>query len=285
MKKTSKIAIATLCVICAALMAGCISSSDIGSIGQNVIGSNHLTIVDSYAEIGKTADMYVLGTIRNDGNDMFYHGDMKITIYDMNGNVIVETGWPVSQIYPGETSDFRALCLGNRYKHAGSYKIEIVHQNWGDIDEVKTMKMITTATGKITPVAARTPSSVSGETTGDIVVKYPVTTKFNLHYVNTPDDRIHYLTMEMKADGTIEKHYTGPRPIGEDGTYMHHVGGHWTLLEHDSDSYKYTVPDESFGYPVPDDRQKYLTLHKDGTVTLEGECGQPAQGNWYRAID
>lgn len=286
MKRTTTIAVGIFCVVCAAtMMGGCLGVDDIGSVGQNVIGSNHLTIVDSHAEVGKTADMYVLGTIRNDGNDMFHAGDLKITIYDRNGNVIKETVSRVFQTYPGETSDFRALCSGNQYKQAGSYKIEIVHQNWGDIDAVNTMKMITTATGKITPVATSTPSSVSGKTTSDIVVKYPVTTEFDLHYVNTPDDRIHHLTMEMKADGTIDKHYTGPRPVGEEGTYMHRVGGHWTLLEHDSDSYKYTVPDESFGYPVPDDRQKYLTLHKDGTVTLEGECGQLAQGYWSRAVD
>jgi hypothetical protein len=281
MKGTALIVI----VLMASLVAitGCIGSSDLGSIGQNIIGSNHLTITDHYMEVGDYGKLYIGGNVRNDGNDMFNGADVKMTVYDKSGAIIGENVGAVYSIYPGETGDFRGACMGNQNSHAARYKIEIVHQSWGDIDSVKTMKMVATATGQMIPVATPTPAFVSGKTTGDIVVKYPVKAEFALHYANTPDDAIHHLSMKMNANGEIGKYYTGPRPVGEDGTYIHQVGGHWTLLEHNSDSYKYSVPDESFGYPVPEDRQKYLTLRKDGTATLEGECEQPAQGYWSRS--
>lgn len=268
----------TILVMLVALVAvtGCIGSSDIGSIGQNVIGSNHLTITDSYAEVGKTADMYIIGTIRNDGNDMFQHGDMKITIYDSNGNVIKETVGAVYRTYPGETSDFRSLCAGNQYRQAASYKIEIVHQNWGDIDEVKTMHMVTTATGKITPVATPTPTSASGKTSGDIIIKYPITAYFTPHYADAPDE-INRLTIELTADGKTNMLFTN-------SMCMHKSGYVWELVEHDSDSYKYDVSDEPYGYAIPDDRRKYMTVYKDGTAILENECDETAQGYWTRAI-
>jgi hypothetical protein len=276
--------IAILMIAALVAMTGCIGSSDIGSIGQNVIGSNHLTIIDHHMEVGDYGRLYVGGTVRNDGSEMFNHADVKMTVYDRNGAVIGEGVGAVYSTYPGETCDFKGACMGTRNGNAAKYKIEVVHQSWGERDAIETMKMVATATGQMSPVATPTPSSVSGETPDEIIIKYPITANFELYYTNEPSDAHHRLTIELTADGKTEKLCTGPRPVGETGSYMHRSGYVWTLIEHDSDSCKYAVSDDPHGYPIPEDRRKYMTLHKDGTATLENECDKTVQGYWTRAI-
>ena len=151
MKQTTMALIGLICVVCAAtMMSGCLGTYDASDASGSKYESNHLTILETSTEVGSISDMYVMGTIRNDGKDIFYGADIKTTIYDKNGNVIREGNGIAFQMYPGETSTFRTMLGGQLYRDtAASYEIAIIHQNWGELTREETMKMVTTASGNV----------------------------------------------------------------------------------------------------------------------------------------
>jgi allophanate hydrolase subunit 2 len=125
MKTKTILNIVVICVVCAVtLMSGCLGTYDASDASGSKYGSNHLTILETSTEVGSISDMYVMGTIRNDGKDIFYGADIKTTVYDKNGNVISEENGRAFQMYPGETCTFRTMLGGQLYRDvAASYDI------------------------------------------------------------------------------------------------------------------------------------------------------------------
>ena len=125
-----------LCLAASLITAGCTSTTDYrysgdsegsGAASPTAGGSEKLVILDhelQYEGSGWTFYATVVGTAKNVGTERISHSSVKVKFYDADGNLVGSGTDMVSDLDPGETWKFSAMCTTMDVE-VESYKIGV----------------------------------------------------------------------------------------------------------------------------------------------------------------
>jgi len=134
-QKTVFLALA-LCLAASLIIAGCTSTTDYrysgdpegSGVSSPTVGeSEDLEILDhelQYEGGGWTFYATVVGTAKNVGTERISHSSVKVKFYDADGNLVGSGSDWVSDLDPGETWKFSAVCTTMDVE-VESYKIGV----------------------------------------------------------------------------------------------------------------------------------------------------------------
>lgn len=116
--------IVAICVICTALMAGCIESPEYGS-GNTISGSEGLIILEHYPVAGEFGMLTIEGIAENTRETSLIYAEVRVKFYDENGAVIDTSLDNINDIGPGEKWNFKVMYFGTNAEKIDNYKVAI----------------------------------------------------------------------------------------------------------------------------------------------------------------